>query len=129
MLDRATCERLAEALPEVRGHEWVKGDRYYQRYTNGAYLVSPSVIVAPRQAVQGWDLWCPSLSDLLAMACARLSDARTPICLEVGWSKARDGDPEPLLDCSCFTYADGQADEEAADSPEEAVARWLLKHL
>lgn len=69
-LDRATCEALAKAYPEIARGRGDHGDLYYTHNQFGQPIYTT---VGAFQCCKPWmpskgDVWCPRLDDLLAIA-------------------------------------------------------------
>lgn len=130
-LDRATCEAL-RALPEVRDHKCQPGDWYWYQVTDDHPWSEPVAVCdewGTYDCIEGepvrvmeWTrwVWRPGLTHLLSLA-----QAHRP---------AFDG----ALRLWCYGPTDfrfGLADEAGSvgyqgqgDTPESAVAAWLLAH-
>lgn len=123
-LSRELCEAL-RVLPEVRGRArgasvdawWVclRSETEWQKPLWACHLYA-NFTVAGRAAPGPW-LWCPSLSDLLALAHRRVGTGSLRMESHPTWWECghADGDGRPVF-------------VTAGDTPEEAVAAWLLAH-
>lgn len=125
MLDRETCEALARAYPEIGGHreENISGwDLAYHR-KNAAWslsLMAESAAPYPEDA-----LWCPRLEDLLALAHARCGPGEAP---DLWYGLRREGDRNVWRFSVSPATDDQFQNGTEADTPQAAVAAWLLAH-
>lgn len=121
-----TCRALAEKYAEVREHRYVSGDAVYYSET-----FAPDWHRHGRLGFVMWDqdregidtqhIWCPRLDDLLSVA----SSHATTVCQLVQASYGESDSPTP--DGNWLFSASAWPDDVCgADTPEAAVAAWLL---
>lgn len=117
------CKELARVVPEVRERDtFHEGDLFYvARPAPALRAMSLFGWLPLGKAEDGLTLWHPSLSDLLSIACARgcfgwLAYGRS-LCADRShpW-ECGNGDADLC----------GPEDCASGDTPEEAVARWLI---
>lgn len=118
-LDRLTCEALARAYAEVRGHAPAVGDAYYAEY---AETTDQVLFEGQSSFWDVWnagerDVWCPRLDDLLALA--EEVDDMGPLCLNHQSCRWECNEGFDALPPSTRSAAYGP-------TPEAAVAAWLL---
>lgn len=121
MLSREWCERL-RVLPEVREHDaFAAGERFYIPPRDHLWV---NECETPVHVGGEAPVWCPDLAALLAMASAHTQWA-DQLCLMRAW------DPERRVYRWGFTddaAEDGPGGFSFGDTPEAAVAAWLLAH-
>lgn len=129
MLDVKTCQALAKVYPEIREHVFVEGDRFW-RYWRPPFVdgdqpewtltpcmdddTRPVTVNPTNPAVA--DVWCPLLSDLLAIA-----EARTRFRV----SLFRDWDGQWRFTDEHDPYGPPTGGS-GGPTPEDAIAEWLL---
>ena len=139
MLSEKTCRALAEKYPEVRDHSFVEGDCYWASTTG-----SMSRRIAVENAGEWretWlgepvgknarQLWCPRLSDLLQIADIIPVERYRPETV-LACTLDENGDRRWMFNhgpSGEVIVEDGVSWRKAGlgDTPEEAVAAWLLE--
>lgn len=114
-LSRELCEAL-QVLSEVREHKWAEGDLFWNRYGRAVPACECGSYDCDQWPDKG-DPWCPSLSDLLALATEHCLGAH--LSWHGGWR---------FFDCGDgYNQDTGEPRHlEFSDDPAEAVARWLI---
>lgn len=139
-LSREMCQRLADAYPEVWAcHELTESrgsrERGYPGYwhtedrtmdndvwwseANGRDILG---YVPDYTAPTGKPLWCPRLEDLLDVAAKAVGTGSIDLCSHAG---AATG--QPWWECGHINEDGDGVYVTAGDTPEEAVANWLLQ--
>lgn len=130
MLSRELCRQLWDRLPAFRDHDPVSGDWYFppdrdtpvpmlwDRDQSRAWVQrdddQPGVVIH-RDTPHAF-AWCPRLDQLLALAMG----TRPPDAVWTLEGRAATGV------WVCRMVHQGRARSAAGDTPDEAVARWLL---
>lgn len=123
MLDLKTCQALAAAYPEIRDHVFVEGDRFWRPPDLGKPDWTPELCWDDEPASCNWaapaegDIWNPLAGDLLPIARSRAAHRGRDIYLFTNWAHRWCFTDDPDLDAATAM----------GDTPEEAVAAWMLR--
>jgi hypothetical protein len=130
VLSRELCEALAEAYPEMREHRPQEGDWYILDGvgTGDCEIVDPypyALSARRHDVLEAQDpkaVWCPRLDQLLELVpgVSRFADQ---MVLTRGYDDDRNAYRWSFTD---DWGHDGPTLRYFADTPEEAIARWLL---